>query len=329
MLKHRIAASICLLAVALCAAEPALWLRSLPVCSVVLPGQEQFTRTIDCTGTVVSAELSVVSSEAPICVKKLYVQNGSAVKKGQKILDVDRERLLMLAAVAQSQNSASLDPQDAQAAIAAALAAQTSTAALPQALYAADDGIIEGLNVSAGGVLAAGAGVCSIVSGAAHRLRLIVPEDQLGQIPVGSGARFYPVAYSDREYYAVVENVPAVLRRQLTTTGYQSVADLWAAVDAGDDYLQDGMTVSATLTVSSPQELLTVPYEAIGQDARGEYVWTVARGRTVRTSVTTGVELECAVAVTAGLRSGVPVIADAQRISRAGQLVRLSARGEG
>ena len=100
-------------------------------------------------------------------------------------------------------------------------------------------------------------------------------------------------------------------------------------MDAGDDYLQDGMTVSATLTVSSPQELLTVPYEAIGQDARGEYVWTVARGRTVRTSVTTGVELECAVAVTAGLRPGVPVIADAQRISRAGQLVRLSARGEG
>ena len=54
-----------------------------------------------------------------------------------------------------------------------------------------------------------------------------------------------------------------------------------------------------------------------------------ARGRTVRTSVATGVELECAVAVTAGLRPGVPVIADAQRISRAGQLVRLSARGEG
>ena len=49
----------------------------------------------------------------------------------------------------------------------------------------------------------------------------------------------------------------------------------------------------------------------------------------MRTSVTTGVELECAVAVTAGLRPGVLVIADAQRISRAGQLVRLSARGEG
>lgn len=50
------------------------------------------------------------------------------------------------------------------------------------------------------------------------------------------------------------------------------------------------------------EELLTIPYEAVGQDSnQQEYVYVYSKGRPVRKNITTGKELLHTVEVTKGL----------------------------
>ena len=126
-----------------------------------------------------------------------------------------------------------------------------------------------------------------------------------------------------REYYAVVENTPANIRRQLTTTGYRSVADVYATVEAGDEYLENGLTVTSTVLIADRQQLLTIPYKAIGQDENGEYVYRIENGRALKSYIVTGQELEDAVEVQSGLELGASIVEDHSLIRSAGQLVRL------
>lgn len=327
MVKKRIYASLCVLLLLFSAAAPAAFYGALPVCGLTAPTLTSYTRTLNCSGTVIASEIAVVSAAMPICVEKLYVQNGSYVVRGQKLLDVDRQKLLALAAAGASDDFSQLEPADLEKAVAAAASLDKGAASaleeIPAAIYASNDGYIEGFNLEEGAFVPANTGICTVSSGGAHRLKLTVPEDRLGDIPVGSAVRFRPVAYDDREYYAVVENTPANIRRQLTTTGYRSVADVYATVEAGDEYLENGLTVTSTVLIADRRQLLTIPYKAIGQDENGEYVYRIENGRAVKSYIVTGQELEDAVEVQSGLELGASIVEDHSLIRSAGQLVRL------
>ena len=327
MIKKRVYASLCVLLLLFSAAAPAAFYSSLPVCALTVPVLRSYTQTLNCSGTVTASEIAVVRTAVPICVEKLYVQNGSYVVRGQKLLDVDRQKLLALAAAGSSDDFSQLDPADLEKAVAAAASldkgAASALSQIPEAIYASNDGYIESFNLEEGAFVAANTGICTVTSGSAHRLKLTVPEDRLGDIPVGSAVRFRPVAYDDREYYAVVEDTPANIRRQLTTTGYRSVADIYATVEAADEYLENGLTVTSTVLIADRQQLMTIPYKAIDQDEKGEYVYRIENGRAVKSYIVTGLELEDTVEVQSGLDLGASIVEDCSAVRSAGQLVRL------
>ena len=319
MIKKRVYASLCVLLLLFSAAAPAAFYSSLPVCTLTVPVLRSYTQTLNCSGTVTASEIAVVSTAVPICVEKLYVQNGSYVVRGQK--------LLALAAAGSSDDFSQLDPADLEKAVAAAASldkgAASALSQIPEAIYASNDGYIESFNLEEGAFVAANTGICTVTSGSTHRLKLTVPEDRLGDIPGGSAVRFRPVAYDDREYYAVVEDTPANIRRQLTTTGYRSVADIYATVEAADEYLENGLTVTSTVLIADRQQLMTIPYKAIDQDEKGEYVYRIENGRAVKNYIVTGLELEDAVEVQSGLDLGASIVEDCSAVRNAGQLVRL------
>ena len=80
------------------------------------------------------------------------------------------------------------------------------------------------------------------------------------------------------------------------------------AINNPDDNLKAGYTANAKIMLSEPITMTVVPYEAVNQDDKGEYVYILEENKAVRRYVTTGYELSDGIEVTSGLSSGDYVI---------------------
>lgn len=326
VLSKKLFLALTVLLMAVAVAVPAIWYARIPTCSVTTPTLQTEQRAINCTGSVIASAISKVSLGMPLFVKETYVSSGSVVEQGQKLFDVDREKILKLAAGGADDGFADLEGIDYTqvAGVMGSLGTSTlSMDALPASVYATDSGVIEDFSVENGSVIAANSTICTITSGSEHQLRLTVPEDQLGQFSVGCSVAFAPVAYAEREYYGKISNRAATVRRQLTTTGYKSVADIYVTVSDCDEFLADGMSVTACVSLPAQHNLLTVPYSAVEQDEKGEYVVVIQSGRAQKRYITTGVELDAAVEVTSGITLQDMIAENAASYRGEGELVRI------
>lgn len=307
------------------AMAPVLYSTSVPECEIIYPAKKDYAPSLQCSGMVIPSAASKVSLSTPLFVKQTYVRNGSYVTKGQKLFDVDREKMVALASSGADDSFAALEEEDfgKLVSVLGSMDKATLSDSIPDAVYATDNGTVVGFSAEDGSILAANSTVCSIAQGSTHQLRLTVPEDQLGRFSIGSKVVFSPIAYSDREYYGELNDLPANVRRQLTTTGYKSVADIYVTVDASDEYLTDGMSVKAKVILPSENDLTVLPYQAVSQDEEGEFVYTVVDGHAEKRYVMTGREFDEGIEICAGLQDTESVIANAKTVKNEGELVRI------
>lgn len=301
--KQKGSLAIVLLAAAIILCLPAAFSRSLPVCQVIRPSLQDYTRTVSCSGKVKAAQTSEISLSVPVCVGQVYVEEGNYVTCGQKLFDVDKEKMLQILAAGSNQTLDQLEEEQLEqlVSVLGSMDFSAQQQAVPDAVYATQTGTLTSFDAQNGDILAASSSIGTIQIGSQLLLELTVPEDQLGNFYAGCSVVFSPVAYPDREYYASLTDQAAKLFRQLTTTGYKSVARLYASVEAFDEYLADGLTVTAKVTLPTQQGILAVPYSAVAQDENGEYVIKVSSGRAQKQYVTTGLELADTLQITQGV----------------------------
>lgn len=90
---------------------------------------------------------------------------------------------------------------------------------------------------------------------------------------------------------------------------------------AEETEIRPGYSAQAKLTTNHRGSCLLIPYEAVGQDERGEYVMKISGGRTQKAYVETGAELDEQVQICAGVAAEDILVANAgelqegQRIS--------------
>jgi RND family efflux transporter MFP subunit len=99
---------------------------------------------------------------------------------------------------------------------------------------------------------------------------------------------------------------PSNTSRQVVTT---------IALDKRLPFLRDGMSVDVDIVTHDERNVLTVPAEALRQDAHGSYVFVVRDGRAVRTAVKLGTQNDTQAVVKSGLHDGDTVVADKSDIA--------------
>ena len=150
---------------------------------------------------------SRVSMKTPLLVKNVYVKNGSHVKAGQKLFDVDIEKLASIGANGLDDSAEVFENSSYEQMISAFSSGSVGIndlKNLPTAVYATDDGTIGNFSVSDGTMVSAGSTICTISEPGSCIVKITVPEDQLGKFSVGNTVRFSPIAYPDKEYYGTV-----------------------------------------------------------------------------------------------------------------------------
>jgi HlyD family secretion protein len=183
--------------------------------------------------------------------------------------------------------------------------AQASLAAAQQLLRNSNvtspfAGMVYSLPVKQGTFVSSGDLLVQIADLHKVRVRAFVDEPEIGHLKKGQVVEVTWDALPGRVWKGELENLPTVIVQRNT----RMVGEVTCIVDNSDLRLLPNTNVTVAVIVDRHEDVLTVPREAIHQDAEGRYVFQVVNGDLRRRDVQTSVADLTRVEVTNGLTPG-------------------------
>src|SRR6478735_98088 len=164
------------------------------------------------------------------------------------------------------------------------------------------DGRVGTRSVSLGAYVAPGTRITSLDDLSKIRLDFAVPENLLGRLKPGQTVNATSAAYRERTFKGTVATIdPRV--DQTTRT-----ARLTAEFDNADEALKPGMFLSVALEVSTKDDAVVVPEEAIVSEGLRHLVYPVKDSKVERRVITIGQRQGGKVEVVDGLKAGETIV---------------------
>ncbi len=280
---------------------------SVPAAATITPNVVLYNEYVRGSGSLSYIGQSEVTSPLPLVISDFTVEEGDTVSVGDVIARVDR--------TASEAFIGSLGKVSQLAAATASLS--TAMSLIPEEITADRAGRIiytagNGAAVESGSSIAAIAGTDSLVVTAA------VSELDISRIKLGQTARFTCSAYPDEEFTGTVAKIAAAARSQYSGAVLETVVDVIITPDShskADARLKSGLTADVRFEISDPRQICVLPYEAIGQDEEGEYIFVYENGSAVRRKIFTGAEFSDGTEIVKGASAGDKVILNPENIS--------------
>lgn len=307
MKKYIALAAACALIISGITALPAAVEASVPAVQTVSPKVVTYNETVRGSGSLCYIGQSDVSSALPLVISRFTVEEGDYVSVGDVIAHVDRS--------ASEAFIGSLGKVSQLAAAAASL--NTAMSLIPDQITADRSGRVistagNGSSVEAGSPIACIAGTDSLVVTAA------VSELDISRINLGQPVNFTCTAYPDTVFTGTVAKIAGAARSQYSGAVLETVVDVLVAPDEQDARLRSGLTADVRFQLSDPRKICVLPYEAIGQDDEGEYVYVYEDGAAIRRKVFTGAEFSDGAEIVKGACATDKVLLEPETISLGG-----------
>ena len=129
------------------------------------------------------------------------------------------------------------------------------------------------------------------------RVRAFVDEPEIGRLQKGQAIEIAWDALPGRVWKCSIENLPT----NVVQRGTRMVGEVTCLVDNADLKLLPNTNVSVAVIQARHDNALTVPREAVRQDAEGKYVFQVVNGQLKRRNVQTSVSNLTRVEITSGI----------------------------
>lgn len=329
---------------------PTIVTAAVDTAQVVIAKETRFVDQVTATGTIESLEEAQLYLDTTVVPDQVYVEVGDYVTEGQVIADVDVNK--SKAVIAQNPFNSlgeteieipdelsetlsvfgALSGLSEEELIQAFSAAQggsknaqiTQTLEIPAQLTAPMSGVIGDLTLQTGMPTQAGTAAVTIVDNSKLALRAEVGESQIQEVSHGDRCYITGSGFSGKHYTGTVTRIFPTAKKSSTNLNTESTVEILIEIDQPDQYLMAGFTAKAQIVTEIRENVLTVPYEAIGQDEDGkEYIFLYENGKAVQRYIETGEEMQSGVEVTAGLGLGDVVIQNNSSIRKNGQYVRI------
>jgi membrane fusion protein, macrolide-specific efflux system len=306
-------------------------------------GTGTIKQSVSSTGTLAPASEESLNFSVSGQVTRVAVTEGQRVKKGQTLATIDSASLA--AAVAQAEASVASDQakvdddasngaSDTQVAAddAALTAAQNQlTSARTQladaTLTSPIDGVVATVNLTVGQSVSGSASNPSassdgssgssdpqilVISTNSWLVNATVDATSVGLIKAGNQAQLDVTGASDT-VYGTISSIGLVSSSSSGTASYPVVI----GVTGSPGGLHDGANVTATLIYKQVSNVLEVPTLALHGDANGgQYVEQVKDGKTVHTTVSTGISSGGQTQIVSGLAAGDKIVVPQLNLNR-------------
>lgn len=158
-------------------------------------------------------------------------------------------------------------------------------------------GMVYSLPVRQGAFVNAGDPLVQVADLHRVRVRAFVDEPEIGKLRMGQLVEVTWDAIPGRVWQGTVESLPTTVVQR----GTRMVGEVTCVVENSDLKLLPNTNISVAVVIARQQNALSVPREAVHQDANGKFVFQVVNGELQRRDVKTSVANLTRIQVTSGL----------------------------
>ena len=132
------------------------------------------------------------------------------------------------------------------------------------------------------------------------RVRAFVDEPDIGRLQIGQPVEVAWDALPGRTWKGTIESLPT----NVVQRGTRMVGEVTCILDNADLKLLPNTNVAVAVIQARHDNALTVPREAVRQDAEGKYVFEIVNGQLKRRNVQTSVSNLTRIEITSGIPDG-------------------------
>ena len=283
---------------------PAAVEASVPAAVSISPTEVYYSESVNTSGTLCYIGQGAVTSALPLVLSEFEVEEGDHVEVGDVIARVDRK--------ASETFISSLGKVSQLAAATASLS--TAMSLIPEEITADRSGTVIS-TAGAGAAVESGTSIATIAGTDSLVLTSAVSELNIARIHPGQPVEFTLSAYPDDVFTGTVSKIAGSARSQYSGAVLETVVDVLISPDTTDPRLRSGLTANVRFQLSDPRKICVLPYNAIGQDEEGEYVYLLEDGAAVKHKIFTGAEFSDGTEVIKGATINDKVFLDPEDIS--------------
>lgn len=283
---------------------PAAVEASVPAAVSISPTEVYYSESVNTSGTLCYIGQGDVTSALPLVLSEFEVEEGDHVEVGDVIARVDRK--------ASETFISSLGKVSQLAAATASLS--TAMSLIPEEITADRSGTVIS-TAGAGAAVESGTSIATIAGTDSLVLTSAVSELNIARIQPGQPVEFTLSAYPDDIFTGTVSKIAGSARSQYSGAVLETVVDVLISPDTTDPRLRSGLTANVRFQLSDPRKICVLPYNAIGQDEEGEYVYLLEDGAAVKHKIFTGAEFSDGTEVIKGATINDKVFLDPEDIS--------------
>lgn len=283
---------------------PAAVEASVPAAVSISPTEVYYSESVNTSGTLCYIGQGDVTSALPLVLSEFEVEEGDHVEVGDVIARVDRK--------ASETFISSLGKVSQLAAATANLS--TAMSLIPEEITADRSGTVIS-TAGAGAAVESGTSIATIAGTDSLVLTSAVSELNIARIQPGQPVEFTLSAYPDDVFTGTVSKIAGSARSQYSGAVLETVVDVLISPDTTDPRLRSGLTADVRFQLSDPRKICVLPYNAIGQDEEGEYVYLLEDGAAVKHKIFTGAEFSDGTEVIKGATINDKVFLDPEDIS--------------
>lgn len=283
---------------------PAAVEASVPAAVSISPTEVYYSESVNTSGTLCYIGQGDVTSALPLVLSEFEVEEGDHVEVGDVIARVDRK--------ASETFISSLGKVSQLAAATASLS--TAMSLIPEEITADRSGTVIS-TAGAGAAVESGTSIATIAGTDSLVLTSAVSELNIARIQPGQPVEFTLSAYPDDVFTGTVSKIAGSARSQYSGAVLETVVDVLISPDSTDPRLLSGLTADVRFQLSDPRKICVLPYNAIGQDEEGEYVYLLEDGAAVKHKIFTGAEFSDGTEVIKGATINDKVFLDPEDIS--------------
>lgn len=279
----------------------------LPGVTVISPKIISYTPSVDCKGFIGYSELDETAFDIPVVLSRIYVARGDRVDEGQVIAEIDKEKTVSV--LSELYGGAGFETGELYTALKKAGDRITATSS----------GVICDI-AGKGEVVMQGDSVVQIGRDSKLSMTAAVNERSISKVGAGQLVEISADAVEE-SIRGRVASVSALASKLNNGMSEEAVIEVEIDIEGDTEGLRSGYTASGRILTGLETSLLTLPYSAICQDEKGEYVYILTKGRAQKKYISTGRELSDCTEVS-GIDTADHIIDKPEGISN-GTLVRL------
>ncbi len=189
------------------------------------------------------------------------------------------------------------------------------------------DGKVLSVSVKSGETVDEGDSIIKLSCDGAMQVLSMVSESNISDIRVGQKAEITGVGFKGKSYSATVCKIGDTAKKVTLGTTKVVAVEVFLSIDEPDSILKEGYSAKAKIFTNDETQLSVVPYSAVLQDDKGEYVYKIMDKKAVLTRIKTGKELSSGYEILSGLSQNDTVILNPQKIKRNNCLVDAKEKG--